>query len=98
LAAALRVPSEADAWALEKAVKARLSGCRFIGDWFNAHPDDVIRTAFEAAAELGSVLVLERQKLYRRGDGRGGARPGAGRPRKAAKSEFGLPKMPAFPR
>jgi hypothetical protein len=81
LAAALRVPDREKFWEIDRAIKARLSPFRRAGQWFAVDPDRIVSELHKAAGACGSTLAPEPALDYARGT-RGGARPGAGRPKK----------------
>src|SRR5450755_4718803 len=83
LAAALRVPDRDKVWEIERAIKTRLAPFRRAGGWFAVDPDRIVSELHKAVAACGSTSALEPTLDYARGT-RGGARPGAGRPKKTS--------------
>jgi hypothetical protein len=86
LAAVLRVPDRDKAFEINRALKERLARFRNASGWFAADADRIVAELHEAAAAYGSTVVLEPASDHARGT-RGGARPGAGRPKKPLSSE-----------
>jgi hypothetical protein len=82
LAAALRIPDREKFWEIDRAIKARLAPFRRVGGWFAVDFDRIVLELHKAAGACGLTFALEPALDYARGT-RGGARPGAGRPRKA---------------
>jgi hypothetical protein len=93
LAAVLRVSDRDKAWEIDRALKERLAPFHGAGLWFAAEPDRIVSEMHMAAAACGSTLTLERASDFARGT-RGGARPGAGRPKKAPSSGKAVPASP----
>jgi hypothetical protein len=81
LAAVLRAPDRDKAWEIDGALKERLAPFHDAGFWFAAEPDRIVSESHKAAAACGSTLVQEPASDHAPGT-RGGARPGAGRPKK----------------
>jgi hypothetical protein len=81
LAAVLRVPNRDKAFEIDRALKERLARFRNASGWFAADADRIVAELHEAAAACGSALVREPVSDHAPGT-RGGARPGAGRPKK----------------
>jgi hypothetical protein len=93
LAAALRIPDRDKFWEIERAIKARLAPFRRAGGWLAVDPDRIVSELHKAAGACGLTLALEPAFDYARGN-RGGARPGAGRPRKTPLPEKAVPARP----
>jgi hypothetical protein len=81
LAGVLRVPDRDKAFEIDRALKERLARFRNASGWFAADADRIVAELHEAAAACGSTLVLEPASDHARAT-QGGARPGAGRPKK----------------
>jgi hypothetical protein len=81
LAAVLRVPDRDKAFEIDRALKERLARFRNASGWFAADADRIVAELHEAAAACGSTAVLEPASDHARATC-GGARPGAGRPKK----------------
>jgi hypothetical protein len=93
LAAVLWVPDRDKASEIDQALKERLAALRRHGGWFAADADRIVSEAQQAAAACGSTLALERPSDFARGT-RGGARPGAGRPKKTSLPGKAAPASP----
>jgi hypothetical protein len=80
LAAVVPVPDGEKASAIHWQIKARLASLSRGGGWFAADPDRIV-AEFHKAEACESGLTSEGASDYHRATW-GGARPGAGRPRK----------------